>query len=66
MMRVVIAGWLLGLGPSGANRRLLALLHALPPHLQQGESITVLRRHPGGAGLATGVAPAEDAAKGAL
>ncbi|MHC4077793.1 MAG: glycosyltransferase family 4 protein [Planctomycetota bacterium] len=42
MMRVVIAGWLLGLGPSGANRRLLALLHALPPHLQQGESITVL------------------------
>ena len=42
MMHVVVAGWLLGLGPSGANRRLLGLLHALPAHLQQGESITVL------------------------
>ena len=41
-MRVVVAGWLLGLGPSGANRRLLGLLHALPQRLQKGESITVL------------------------
>lgn len=41
-MRVVVAGWLLGLGPSGANRRLLGLLRALPRQLQGGESITVL------------------------
>jgi len=41
-MRVVVAGWLMGLGPSGANRRLLGLLQALPQQLQQGESVTVL------------------------
>jgi len=41
-MRVVVAGWLLGLGPSGANRRLLGLLQALQPQLRQDESITVL------------------------
>lgn len=43
-MRVVVAGWLLGLGPSGANRRLLGLLRAMPAQLENGESITVLHR----------------------
>ena len=51
-MRVVVAGWLLGLGPSGANRRLLGLLHTMPAHLQQGESITVLH---GAEGVPEGV-----------
>lgn len=40
-LHVAVAGWLLG-PPSGANRRLLALLAELGPQLRAGERITVL------------------------
>lgn len=40
---VAVAGWLLG-GPSGANRRLLALLRELGPRLRPDERVTVLHR----------------------
>lgn len=42
-LHVAISGWLLG-APSGANRRLLALLAELGPLLAPGERITVLHR----------------------
>lgn len=42
--RILVAGHLLGDGPSGANRRLLETLRALEPLLDTGESITVLHR----------------------
>lgn len=42
-LHVAVAGWLLG-PPSGANRRLLALLRALGPMLAAGERVTVLHR----------------------
>lgn len=42
-LHVAVSGWLLG-PPSGANRRLLALLRALGPQLAAGERITVLCR----------------------
>jgi glycosyltransferase involved in cell wall biosynthesis len=42
-LHVAIAGWLLG-APSGANRRLLALLAHAGPLLQPGERLTVLHR----------------------
>lgn len=38
-----VAAWLLGLGPSGASQRLLALLEALPPLLMEGERVVVLQ-----------------------
>lgn len=41
-LHVAISGWLLGDGPSGANRRLRTLLRALPPLLAADERITVL------------------------
>lgn len=40
---VAVAGWLLG-APSGANRRLLALLRELGPRLRPDERVTVLHR----------------------
>lgn len=40
-LHVAVSGWLLG-PPSGANRRLLALLKELAPRLATGERITVL------------------------
>ncbi|MEZ6037148.1 MAG: glycosyltransferase [Planctomycetota bacterium] len=40
-LHATVAGWLLG-PPSGANRRLLALLDAAAPLLRDGERITVL------------------------
>jgi glycosyltransferase involved in cell wall biosynthesis len=43
-MHVAVAGWLLEPRPSGATRRLLALLDAMAPQLEQGEEITVLHR----------------------
>ncbi|MFN8823642.1 MAG: glycosyltransferase family 4 protein [Planctomycetota bacterium] len=42
-LHVAVAGWLLG-PPSGANRRLLALLRELGPQLADGERVTVLHR----------------------
>ena len=42
-LHVTVAGWLLG-PPSGANRRLLALLAHLGAQLATGERITVLHR----------------------
>jgi glycosyltransferase involved in cell wall biosynthesis len=42
-LHAVVAGWLLG-PPSGANRRLLALLRHTAPLLAAGERITVLHR----------------------
>lgn len=42
-LHVTVAGWLLG-EPSGANRRLLALLAHLGQHLAHRERITVLHR----------------------
>jgi glycosyltransferase involved in cell wall biosynthesis len=42
-LHVAVAGWLLG-PPSGANRRLLALLRELGPQLAAGERVTVLHR----------------------
>lgn len=42
-MHLAVAGWLLG-QPSGANRRLLALLAHAAPLLADGEQITVLHR----------------------
>lgn len=42
-LHVAVSGWLLG-PPSGANRRLLALLRELGPQLAAGERITVLHR----------------------
>ncbi|MCU0865103.1 MAG: glycosyltransferase [Planctomycetes bacterium] len=42
-LHAVVAGWLLG-PPSGANRRLLALLQHTAPLLVAGERITVLHR----------------------
>jgi len=42
-LHVAVSGWLLG-EPSGANRRLLALLAHLAPQLAAGERITVLHR----------------------
>ncbi len=42
-MHVVVSGWLLG-SPSGANRRLLALLANAGPLLANDERITVLHR----------------------
>lgn len=42
-MHVAVAGWLLG-APSGANRRLLALLRELGPRLRPDERVTVLHR----------------------
>ncbi|MFK7741404.1 MAG: glycosyltransferase family 4 protein [Planctomycetota bacterium] len=42
-MHVAVSGWLLG-GASGANRRLLALLHELPHLLADDERITLLHR----------------------
>lgn len=42
-LHVTVAGWLLG-PPSGANRRLMALLAHLGPRLAPGERITVLHR----------------------
>ncbi len=41
-MHLAVAAWLLDTGVSGANRRLLATLQALPSMLQTGERITVL------------------------
>lgn len=43
-MRVhaVVAGWLLGTGPSGANRRLVSILRAAAEQLGPGEEITLL------------------------
>lgn len=38
----VVAGWMLGTGPSGATRRLASILRALPPLLEPGERVTVL------------------------
>ncbi len=43
-LHVAVGGWLLGPEPSGANRRLMSILRALPPMLAQGEQITVLHR----------------------
>ena len=43
-LHVAVGGWLLSQEPSGANRRLMAILRALPPLLAQGEQITVLHR----------------------
>ncbi len=43
-LHVAVGGWLLSQEPSGANRRLMAILRALPPLLSQGEQITVLHR----------------------
>lgn len=44
-LHVVVAGWLLRAGePSGASRRLVELLRALPPLLQRDERVTVLVR----------------------
>jgi len=40
---IAVAGWLLG-APSGANRRLLALLRELGPRLEPDERVTVLHR----------------------
>lgn len=40
-LHAVVSGWLLG-PASGANRRLLALLRALPAQLASGERVTVL------------------------
>ncbi len=42
-LHVAISGWLLG-PHSGANRRLLAILEHLSPHLTEAERITVLHR----------------------
>ena len=42
-MHVAVSGWLLG-QPSGANRRLLALVEHAAPLLRAGERITVLHR----------------------
>ena len=42
-LHVAVSGWLLG-PPSGANRRLLALLRALGPLLAPDERITALHR----------------------
>lgn len=42
-LHVAVSGWLLG-PPSGANRRLLALLRAAAAQLEAGERITVLHR----------------------
>jgi glycosyltransferase involved in cell wall biosynthesis len=42
-LHVAVSGWLLG-EPSGANRRLLALLAHIAPQLAAGERITVLHR----------------------
>lgn len=42
-LHVAVSGWLLG-PPSGANRRLLALLAAVGPRLAPGERVTVLHR----------------------
>ena len=44
MMHVVVAGWTLAQGHSGANRRLLSLLRAIEPLLEPGERVTVLHR----------------------
>lgn len=41
-MHVVVAGWTFGTGPSGATRRQVELLRALPPHLRADERVTVL------------------------
>lgn len=43
-LHVVAAGWLTGVGPSGAERRLLGLLRAAVPQLRDGERITLLSR----------------------
>lgn len=45
-LHVVVAGWTFGTGPSGATRRQVELLRALPPHLQRGERVTVLVEDP--------------------
>ncbi len=45
-MHVVVAGWTFGTGPSGATRRQVELLRALPPHLRDGERVTVLVEDP--------------------
>jgi glycosyltransferase involved in cell wall biosynthesis len=44
-LHAAVAGWLLG-APSGANRRLLALLAHLGPRLRDGERVTVLHGLP--------------------
>ena len=41
-MRVAVAGWLLALGHSGAQRRLLSLLRAAGQQLATGETISLL------------------------
>jgi glycosyltransferase involved in cell wall biosynthesis len=41
-LHVAVAGWLLPLGHSGANRRLRELLRAAAPQLRTGERITLL------------------------
>ena len=51
-MHVAVSGWLLG-EPSGANRRLLAILAQAAPRLTAAERITVLHR-PGWAPPALG------------
>ncbi len=38
----VVSGWTLGTGPSGATRRVLSILRALPGLLEPGERVTVL------------------------
>ena len=45
-LHVVVAGWTFGTGPSGATRRQVELLRALPPHLRRGERVTVLVEDP--------------------
>lgn len=41
-MHVAVSGWLLALGPSGAQRRLLSLLRAIGPLLAPDEKVTLL------------------------
>lgn len=53
-MHVAVAGWLLALGPSGAQRRLRSLLCAAAPQLAPDETITLLA--PAGTAVPGGIA----------